>query len=95
MSRHLPLIFFYFLKPFIVCPCCTGQHIDDRHTIDVLRCTGDEVAEVVLHVTHVSREYRVEDQQFLFLIKESFLTQHVLEPIRGENVLYIVLSSQT
>ena len=35
-----------------------------------------------------------EDQQFLFLIQESFLTQHVLEPTRGENVLDIVLSSQ-
>ena len=31
-----------------------------------------------------------EEQQFLFLIQESFLTQHVLEPIRGENVLDIV-----
>ena len=27
-----------------------------------------------------------EDQQFLFLIQESFLTHHVLEPSRGENV---------
>ena len=35
-----------------------------------------------------------EDQQFLFLIQDSFLTQHVLEPTRGENVLDIVLSSQ-
>ena len=35
-----------------------------------------------------------EDQQFLFLIQESFLTRHVLEPTRGENVLDIVLSSQ-
>ena len=35
-----------------------------------------------------------DDQQFLFLIQESFLTQHVLEPTRGENVLDIVLSSQ-
>ena len=35
-----------------------------------------------------------EDQQFLFLIQESFLTQHVLEPTRGENLLDIVLSSQ-
>ena len=33
-----------------------------------------------------------EDQQFL--IQDSFLTQHVLEPTRGENVLDIVLSSQ-
>ena len=35
-----------------------------------------------------------EDQQFLFLIQESFLTQHMLEPTREENVLDIVLSSQ-
>ena len=35
-----------------------------------------------------------EDQQFIFLIRESFLTQHVLEPTRGENVLDIVLLSQ-
>ena len=35
-----------------------------------------------------------EDQQFLFLIHDSFLTQHVLEPTRGDNVLDIVLSSQ-
>ena len=34
------------------------------------------------------------DQQFLFLIQDSFLTQHVLEPTRGENVLDFVLSSQ-
>ena len=32
-----------------------------------------------------------ENQQFIFLIQESFLTQHVLEPTRGENVLDIVL----
>ena len=35
-----------------------------------------------------------DDQQFLFLIQESYLTQHLLEPTRGENVLDIVLSSQ-
>ena len=35
-----------------------------------------------------------EDQQFLFLNQDSFLTQHVLEPTRGDNVLDIVLSSQ-
>ena len=27
-----------------------------------------------------------EDQQFLFLIQDSFLIQHVLEPTRGDNV---------
>ena len=36
----------------------------------------------------------VDDQQFLFLIQKSFLTQHVLESTRGENVLDIVLPSQ-
>ena len=35
-----------------------------------------------------------DDQYFLCLIQESFLTQHMLEPTRGENVLDIVLSSQ-
>ena len=35
-----------------------------------------------------------EDQQFLFLIQESFLTQHVLEPTGGENILDIGVSSQ-
>ena len=35
-----------------------------------------------------------EVQQFLFLIQDSFLTQHVLEPTRGDNALYVVLSSQ-
>ena len=35
-----------------------------------------------------------EDQQFLLLIQDSFLTQHVLEPTRGENVLDLVLSYQ-
>ena len=35
-----------------------------------------------------------EDQPFLFLIQDSFLIQHMLEPTRGENVLDIVLSSQ-
>ena len=35
-----------------------------------------------------------EDQRFIILIQDSFLTQHVLEPTRGENVLDIVLSSQ-
>ena len=34
----------------------------------------------------------IEDQQFLFLIQDSFLTRHLLEPTRGENVLDIVLS---
>ena len=35
-----------------------------------------------------------EDQKFFNLVQDSFLTLHVLEPTRGENVLDIVLSSQ-
>ena len=35
-----------------------------------------------------------EDQQFIFLIQDSFLTQHVLELTREDNVIDIVLSSQ-
>ena len=33
-----------------------------------------------------------EDQKFFNLVQDSFLTQHELEPTRGENVLDIVLS---
>ena len=36
----------------------------------------------------------VEDQTFLCLVQENFLTQHVLEPTRAARVLDIVLSSQ-
>ena len=35
-----------------------------------------------------------DDQQFLLLIQDCFLTQHVLEPTRGGNVLDLVFSSQ-
>ena len=43
---------------------------------------------------HIQWSTGGEDQQFLFLIQNSFLTQHELEPTRRESVLYIVLSSQ-
>ena len=36
----------------------------------------------------------VDDQRFLCLVKDNFLTPHVLEPTRAASVLYIVLSSQ-
>ena len=36
----------------------------------------------------------VEDQQFLCLVQDNFVTQHVLEPTRAARVLDIVLSSQ-
>ena len=36
-----------------------------------------------------------DDQQFVLLIQDCFLTQHVLEPTRGGNVLDLVFSSKT
>ena len=36
----------------------------------------------------------VEDQTFLCLVEDNFLTQHVLEPTRAARILDIVLSSQ-
>ena len=35
-----------------------------------------------------------DDNQFLLLTQDCFLTQLVLEPTRGGNVLYLILSSQ-
>ena len=35
-----------------------------------------------------------DDHQFLLLTQDYFLTQHVLEPTRGGNVLDLILSSQ-
>ena len=37
---------------------------------------------------------RGDDHQFLLLTQDCFLTQHVLEPTRGGNVLDLILSSQ-
>ena len=36
----------------------------------------------------------VDDRQFLLLTQDCYLTQHVLEPTRGGNVLDLMLSSQ-
>ena len=36
----------------------------------------------------------VEEQQFMCLIQDNFLFQHVLEPTRGAIVVYLLLSSQ-
>ena len=40
------------------------------------------------------RSTGVEDQTFLCLVQDNFLTQHVLERTRAARILYIVLSSQ-
>ena len=39
-------------------------------------------------------ESAADSEAFLLLMQDCFLTQHVLEPVRGGNVLDIVLSSQ-
>ena len=43
---------------------------------------------------HGHIQWKSEDHNFLLLTQDSFLSQHVLEPTMGENVLDIVLSSQ-
>ena len=40
-----------FLNPLTVCPCCIRQDTAGRHNADVW-CTGDEVAEVLRHLSH-------------------------------------------
>ena len=46
------------------------------------------------HTVDISTEYRERGSRDLNLVQDSFLSQHVLEATRGENVLDIVLSSQ-
>ena len=43
---------------------------------------------------HLYRVLGERIKSFLNLVQDSFLSQHVLEPTRGKNVLDIVLSSQ-
>ena len=42
----------------------------------------------------IIRECWGDEHQFLLLTQDCFLTQHVLEPTRGGNVLDLILSSQ-
>ena len=46
------------------------------------------------HIQWESLESAGGDDQFLLLTQDCFLTQHVLEPTRGGNVLDVILSSQ-
>ena len=43
---------------------------------------------------HIYRVLGERIKRFLNLVQDSFLSQHVLEPTRGENLLDIVLISQ-
>ena len=58
-----------FLNPLIVCPCCIKQDTADRKNADVW-CTGDEVAEVLLHLNHdrITNNYlSTNDSEFVSL----------------------------
>ena len=46
------------------------------------------------HIQWESESAGGDDHQFLLLTQDCFLTQHVLEPTRGGNVLDLILSSQ-
>ena len=46
-----------------------------------------------IQLTHIQCTGK-EDEEFLNLVQDSFISQNVLKPIRGKNVLDIVLSSQ-
>ena len=57
------------LNPLIVCPCCIRQDTADRHNADVW-CTGDEVAEALLHLSHdrITNNYlATNDSEFVSL----------------------------
>ena len=43
---------------------------------------------------NASENMRIEDQNFMYLLQNSFLTQRVLEPNRAASVLDIVLCAQ-
>ena len=46
------------------------------------------------YTVDISTDWERGSRVFFYLVQDSFLSQHVLEPIRGKNVLDIVLSSQ-
>ena len=43
---------------------------------------------------YTQQSTEVEDQTFMCLVQDNFLTQHALEPTRAARVFHIVLSSQ-
>ena len=62
------------------------------HGFSIYACMGD-FNHGRIHWTSL-QSTGSEDQKCFNLVQDSFLTQHVIEPTRGENVLDIVLSSQ-
>ena len=80
------------------CPKITKQSNEKIQNAIREVCKGDCI--VMRYCNHGNIQWDtlestgVEDQQFMCLMQDNFLTQHVLEPTRGGIVLYLVLSSQ-
>ena len=80
------------------CPNITKQNNETIHNAISEVSNGDCI--IIGDFNHGNIKWdtlqctEVGDQQFLCLVQENFVTQHVIEPTRAETVLYIVLSSQ-
>ena len=80
------------------CPNITKQNNNKIHNAISEVSTGDCI--IMGNFNHGNIKWDslqstgVEDQRFLCLVQDNFLTQHVLEPTRAARVLDIVLSSQ-
>ena len=80
------------------CPNITKQNNEEIHNAISEVSKGDCI--IMGDFNHGNIKWdslqstRVEDQQFLCLVQDIFLTQHVLEPTRAARVLDIMLSSQ-
>ena len=80
------------------CPNITKQNNNKIHNAISEVSTGDCI--IMGNLNHGNIKWDslqstgVEDQRFLCLVQDNFLTQHVLEPTRAARVLDIVLSSQ-
>ena len=81
-----------------LCPNITKQNNDKIHYAITEVSKGDSI--IMGAFNHVNSKWDtpqgtgVEDQQFLCLVQDNVLTQHVLEPTRAARVLDIVLSSR-
>ena len=80
------------------CPNITKQNNEKIHNAIIEVSIGDCI--IMGNFNHGNIKWDtlqstwVEDQTFLCLVQDNFLTQHVLEPTRAARILYIVLSSQ-
>ena len=80
------------------CPNITKQNNEKIHNDISEVSKGDSIVMGDFNHGHIKWDTQqstwIEDQQFMCLVQDNFLTQHVLEPTRAARVIYIVLSSQ-